>query len=172
MSPAIVITVGTDVHPFDRLVHWADRLVGDLGVDVLVQFGTSITPAAATGRDYIPHDELRSLMRGAACVVTHGGPASVMDARASHARPVVVPRDPARGEHVDGHQMAFADFIATRHDAVIAHSYEVLRDEAASQIEHPLPPALAQVGVAEGVQRFSELMDGLMGGQSRRRRRR
>jgi hypothetical protein len=48
------------------------------------------------------------LIRLADVVVLHGGPASIMEVRGLGKLPVVVPRDPRYGEHVDGHQLRFA----------------------------------------------------------------
>ena len=45
-------------------------------------------------------------------MVTHGGPASIIEVRRAGRLPIVVPRDPARGEHVDDHQQRFAHRLA------------------------------------------------------------
>ncbi len=110
--PFVFVTVGTDHHPFDRVVEWSDRLAAR-GLDVVVQYGTSRPPTVASGRDYLPIDELESLMRDAAAVVSHGGPATIMQVRDLGVVPIVVARDPAHGEHVDGHQMRFADRLSS-----------------------------------------------------------
>jgi UDP-N-acetylglucosamine transferase subunit ALG13 len=106
--PSVLVTVGTDHHPFDRLVGWADAYAATHDVDVIVQYGTSRAPTIAEGRDYLPIAELEARMRAAAAVVTHGGPATIMQVRDLGVLPIVVARDPAHGEHVDGHQMRFA----------------------------------------------------------------
>lgn len=109
MSGLIVASLGTDHHPFDRLVGWLDALAADLGADrVLVQHGHSVAPAVAGGRPFVPHAELLDLMVRAEVVVCHGGPGTLMDARHAGHVPVLVPRDPRHGEHVDHHQQRFA----------------------------------------------------------------
>ena len=106
---SVFVTVGTDHHPFQRLVDWADRLAAaDPGLTVTVQYGTAEPPRTATGHAALPHDAVVRLMRAADVVVAQGGPGGIMDARASGRLPVVVPRDPALGEHVDDHQQRFA----------------------------------------------------------------
>ena len=53
-------------------------------------------------------------MAAADVVVTHGGPATITEARRTGGTPVCVPRDPKLGEHVDDHQQRFARFLAER----------------------------------------------------------
>lgn len=113
MSALVVVLLGTDHHPFQRMVDWADevaRLRPDL--HLLVQHGTTSSPRVAEGRAFLPHAELMDLVRRAAAVACHGGPGTIMDARSAGHRPVCVPRDPALGEHVDGHQLRFAQLVA------------------------------------------------------------
>lgn len=106
---AIIVTVGTDHHPFDRLVNWVDQWANDHPeVDVLVQRGRSDAPRHARSEAFMDPGSLAEAMADADAVVCHGGPSSIMEARAAGHRPIVVPRDPALGEHVDGHQLRFA----------------------------------------------------------------
>lgn len=113
MRPLVLVLLGTDHHPFDRLVAWSDE-VADLRPDlrILVQHGASRAPRAAEGRAYLSHRELTELVATAAAVACHGGPGTIMDARGAGHVPVCVPRDPALGEHVDGHQLRFAALVA------------------------------------------------------------
>lgn len=110
MSPLVVALLGTDHHPFDRLVDWMDVLVTDQpDLTAVVQYGHSAAPVVAAGRPFFTHAELRELVTRADVVVCHGGPGTIMDARSGGHVPVCVPRDPERGEHVDGHQQRFAE---------------------------------------------------------------
>src|SRR5207342_3032116 len=103
--PLVLVQVGTDHHPFDRLVAWADTWAGaHPDVEVLVQHGRSRAPDVASGSAFLDRDTLTGLLESADVVVSHGGPATISEARAAGHRPVVVPRDPGRGEHVDDHQ--------------------------------------------------------------------
>jgi UDP-N-acetylglucosamine transferase subunit ALG13 len=111
--PLVLCMVGTDHHPFARLVAWCDTLAAARhDVDVVVQYGLSRPPEVAHGRDFLDHDELGSLLGRARVAISHGGPGSVSDIRAAGLHPIAVPRDPARGEHVDGHQIRFLDRMA------------------------------------------------------------
>lgn len=115
----VFVSVGTDVHPFDRVVAWVDRwLAAHPGARVLVQYGTSSRPTLAEGDSLLPYDMVQSEMAGAGVIVTHGGPATIREALARGVRPVVVPRDPAFGEHVDDHQLRFTRMLEERGDVV------------------------------------------------------
>jgi UDP-N-acetylglucosamine transferase subunit ALG13 len=107
--PSVVVTVGTDHHPFDRLVTWTDRwTTRHPDVTVFVQHGTAIPPEVAIGAALVDPADLAARVAGATAVVTHGGLSSIMETRAAGFLPLVVARDPAAGEHVDGHQQAFS----------------------------------------------------------------
>lgn len=119
--PLVVVSVGTDHHRFDRLVRWMDAwAVSNRSVRVIVQRGTAGATTCAESQPLVPHAELLALFAEATAVVTHGGPSTVMDAREVGRLPIVVPRDPALAEHVDGHQLAFADHLDRRGLAVVA----------------------------------------------------
>lgn len=126
-SRRIVVVVGTDHHPFDRAVAWADdwqrRHSAD---DVVIQFGRSRPPELATGHGFLAPDEVRAGMAAADVVITHGGPGTISDAQRSGHRPIVFPRDPARGEHVDDHQQRFAAWCAERGLVALAREVDDL----------------------------------------------
>ena len=137
-SPIVFATVGTDQHPFDRLVRWLDRVAaGNADLQCVVQFGTSSPPAFAAGIDYLNHDQLLGWIDRAAVVITHGGPASIIQVRERHGRPIVIPRDPRRGEHVDRHQMDFAAML----DRMGAVSIASSSDELAELVDQHLATA-------------------------------
>ena len=110
----VLALVGTDHHPFDRMVDWADAVAARLGgrADVVVQHGHTHAPHRAGGRPFWPRTELDELLALADVVICHGGPATIADARDAGHVPLCVPRDPELGEHVDGHQQRF---VATLH---------------------------------------------------------
>lgn len=111
----MVACLGTDQHPFPRLVRWLDDLAASHPeYEVVVQHGFSEAPRVSTGHAFMSYDSLFDLIVSADLTVCHGGPGTLMDAhRAGHV-PVVVPRDPQFGEHVDGHQLRFANAIERR----------------------------------------------------------
>ena len=93
-------------------------------------------------------------------VVSHGGPATISEARAAGHLPVVVPRDPAFGEHVDDHQKRFSAWLASK-GLVDRHtdeaSFLVALDEALERGR--TAGAEADAAVAASVERFGRLVD-------------
>lgn len=107
----VLVILGTDHHRFDRLVGWVDdflELAGNEGRTALVQHGSSAAPRRAKGVGIIAYDELQELMRCSTAVVSHGGPATMLEVRKQGRKPIVVPRDPVLSEHVDQHQQQFS----------------------------------------------------------------
>jgi UDP-N-acetylglucosamine transferase subunit ALG13 len=112
--PRVLVTVGTDVHPFDRLLSWAADFAREHPqlATWQVQHGWSRLPTPLEGTPFLAFDELHTAMAEAAVIVSHGGPGTIAEARRAGARPIVVPRQAAAGEHVDDHQQRFARRLA------------------------------------------------------------
>ena len=108
-GPYVLVVVGTDVHRFDRLVGWLERWhAARPGVRLVLQYGHSRPPALPEATPFLGHEELQRAMAEATLVVSHGGPATITEARRTGHLPIVVPRDPAHDEHVDNHQQLFS----------------------------------------------------------------
>lgn len=111
----IAVLVGTDHHPFARLISWADTwAAAHPDDDVVVQYGHSPAPQIARGDAFLPPSDLASLIEVSDIVVVHGGPATISGARAAGHLPIVFPRDPHEGEHVDDHQQRFSRWSDAR----------------------------------------------------------
>ena len=109
----VVCFVGTDHHPFERLVSWCDALATSRpDVDVVVQHGLTSPPRVASGKQFFSKEELVTQLGQARVAISHGGPGLISEIRTAGLQPIVVPRDPARGEHIDGHQLRFVDRMA------------------------------------------------------------
>ncbi len=79
--PLVFVTVGTDHHPFDRLIQWVDTWLeqrGDGEVDCVIQSGTSARPTRTESTDYLDAEAMAGLMDKANVVVCHGGPGTIM----------------------------------------------------------------------------------------------
>jgi UDP-N-acetylglucosamine transferase subunit ALG13 len=107
----IVVTIGTNEQPFDRLVRAAAALGGE--EPLLVQYGASRVPhGRGEWVDFLSFDELAERAAEARVVVCHAGVGSIMLARRCGHRPVVVPRRHHLGEAVDDHQLFLARRLA------------------------------------------------------------
>jgi UDP-N-acetylglucosamine transferase subunit ALG13 len=169
-EPLIFTTVGTDHHPFDRLVDWVDGWLldrnGRYRARCLIQSGESQHPAVAEWTNYLSYDELQSAIGQAAAVVCHGGPATIMECRRQGLIPVVVPRSRELGEHVDDHQVLFARWLAARQEIRLVSTREQLwnlLDRAVAEPQAFRSPREAMM-VEETVKRFSNLVDELLAG--------
>jgi UDP-N-acetylglucosamine transferase subunit ALG13 len=103
----ILVTVGTNEQPFDRLVRAAAEL--DVGEPLFVQHGSSGVPHGhGTWVDFLSYEELSEQVACARAVVCHAGVGSIMLARRHGLCPFVVPRRLHLGEAVDDHQLSLA----------------------------------------------------------------
>jgi UDP-N-acetylglucosamine transferase subunit ALG13 len=117
--PLVFVTVGTDHHPFNRLVQWVDGWAASHpDIEVVIQHGEASCPTHADARAYLTHSELFGYIRRAAVIVSHGGPATIAEAWNVGLIPIVAPRGHSLGEHVDNHQQAFAAVLAAREQVI------------------------------------------------------
>ena len=135
-KPRTVVSLGTDYHPFDRLVLWMDEWVKQQPDprSCIVQHGFSRAPHFAQGITMVSHQEILNLYTSAKVVVVQGGPGSIFDALSTGHIPIAVPRRAQLKEVVDDHQVEFTRQMARQGFAVIAETKESLWAE----LEHAL----------------------------------
>jgi UDP-N-acetylglucosamine transferase subunit ALG13 len=165
MQPLVFVTVGTDHHPFDRLIDWIEQWPARPQADLVLQYGSSRPIEGATCRELLDPDQMQSLLHSADAVVCAGGPSTVMDARHAGRRPIVVPRRASLGEHVDDHQAAFARHLEREGLAVVADSFADLTlalDRAFVDPQaHRIPSGQA---APAAIRRIGDLVDDLVAG--------
>ncbi len=133
----VLVLLGSGHHPFTRLVTWVDTYAAERRhTRVAVQHGQSPPPMTAHGHASLDRDELRDLLQRADVVVTHGGAATISEARRSGHRPIVVARDPELDEHIDDHQLRLVSRLDT--------AGMVLACASQQQLAATLDKALAQ----------------------------
>ncbi len=78
-------------------------------------------------------------------MVAHVGPATVAEARALGKIPIVVPRDPRAGEHVDDHQQRYGERLAEARQVMLVRDVETLPDAVLRhrELTRVLPPPTA-----------------------------
>ena len=145
----ILVTLGTHPQPMDRLIVALDGLLASGAVDDEIIITGPICgrqPSLARALGIQPYDVLVGWARTATAIVTHGGPASI-----GHS-PVIVPRDPAFGEHVDDHQIRFANWLAERRNVTVVRDMgkleEALRGTLSRQANTPLSPPIPVEAIA------------------------
>lgn len=158
----ILVTVGTDFHPFQRLVTWADDFAARHPEhEVFIQYGAARPPDHGERSRLLDHAQLQTEIARADAVVCHGGPATITDIRRSGLVPVCVPRDPSYQEHVDGHQLSFVEHLAEA--GIVVAGIEIDRldslvDDALARTRFALTRG---DGVPLGVRNVGELITGL-----------
>jgi UDP-N-acetylglucosamine--N-acetylmuramyl-(pentapeptide) pyrophosphoryl-undecaprenol N-acetylglucosamine transferase len=150
------VAVGTHGQPHDRLL----RIVGDavergvLPRPVFAQIG----PASWSGRgvetvDWLTRDEMDRRLADAQVIVCHAGAGIISSALRAGRRPLVVPRDAARGEHVDDHQRQLAAKLAEWGLIVSLDEHLTARDVEAALSPLRTPAELADAPSAADVLR-------------------
>jgi UDP-N-acetylglucosamine transferase subunit ALG13 len=199
---AVLVSVGTDKHRFDRLMSWLEEWYASRPdrPETLVQYGRSRQPAIPGAVAFLDHDGLQAAMARARVVVTHGGPASITEARRHGHVPVVVPRNPDLGEHVDNHQQLFSVRMAELGVIRLCTTPDELADALAEGLDgsgvapgltlggSPSPGDISEISpgkerdadervvgvgdddVGAAVVRVGEIVDGLLAGDRPRRR--
>jgi UDP-N-acetylglucosamine--N-acetylmuramyl-(pentapeptide) pyrophosphoryl-undecaprenol N-acetylglucosamine transferase len=101
------VAVGTHPVPYRRLLDMvaAAAAGGVLPAPVVAQTGAADWRAPGVETiPWLPRAELERRVAAAQVVVCHGGAGIVSSALAAGRRPLVLPREAARGEHFDDHQ--------------------------------------------------------------------
>ncbi|HEX5017416.1 MAG TPA: glycosyltransferase [Actinomycetes bacterium] len=155
----ILVTVGTDHHPFQRLVDWADSFAERHPEhEVFVQYGSARPPRSAEQSRLLDHAQLLTEIARADVVVCHGGPATITDVRRSGLQPVCVPRDPRFGEHVDEHQLLFADRLGKAGLIDTRTGITKLDDAVHQALDRPRSDPTSVTDIPEGVRRVGQLV--------------
>jgi UDP-N-acetylglucosamine transferase subunit ALG13 len=163
--PRVFVTVGTDHHPFDRLIDWTRRwLARNPGADVFIQSGSTAVPRGTEGEAFLGHREMAERIETATCAVCHGGPGTIMAVLDSGKKPIVVPRRSSLGEHVDDHQVRFTARLADSGLIVLAEDEgrfdDALDGAIAGTLDLTVPPREERLGPT--LRRVGDLLDGLL----------
>jgi len=161
----VLVTLGTDHHPFARLVEWVDRWAADHPAAVcVVQHGPAPPPRHAEGHPTLDPAVIGNLAARARVVVGHAGPGTVLDARSAGRLPVIVPRRAHLGEVVDDHQVTFGRWMDERGQARCVEDEDALRAHIDAAVADPAAYAVAvdDGAVPAAVTLFGELVDGVL----------
>ena len=128
----IFVTVGTHEQPFDRLLKWIEKMVEEkiINEEVIIQKGyTDYEPKNCKSYKLIGYSEMQKYISEARIVITHGGPSSFIAPLTVGKIPIVVPRKKEFNEHVNNHQVEFANEVANRmKNILVANNDEELID--------------------------------------------
>jgi len=143
MTTRVFVTVGTDHHPFTRLIDWVDDWAAEQeDVHLVVQHGATRPSRHGINHELLGSDEIAAQYVEADLVVSQVGPGTIADANRAGHQPIVVPRDPNLGEVVDDHQVAFGDFMTARGRCVSVQSRADLVAQLEAGLAAPAVPDL------------------------------
>lgn len=129
----IFVTVGTHEQQFNRLVSKIDELVekGVIEDEVFIQTGYSTyEPKNCMWSKLISYEQMKEYIERASLVITHGGPASFIAPLQVGKIPIVVPRQAAFDEHVNDHQIEFAEKVsAIQNNIIVVRDIEQLEEK-------------------------------------------
>jgi UDP-N-acetylglucosamine transferase subunit ALG13 len=111
----IFVIMGMEVHPFDRLARAIDDLQASAGgaEDYFVQLGAcTYQPRHARFQRFLSFGQICQAIRQATVVITHAGAGSTLVCIQQGKHPIMVPRRARWGEHVDEHQVPFAEKLS------------------------------------------------------------
>lgn len=118
----IFVTVGTHEQPFNRLIQKVDELKRDgvITENVIMQTGFSTyEPKYCEYGKLYPYITMQQMVKDARIVITHGGPSSFIMPLQIGKIPIVVPRQKDFNEHVNNHQVEFAEAVKDRYGNII-----------------------------------------------------
>ena len=129
----ILVTVGTEKFPFNRLMEWIDNLIQQNLIQlnqeqIVIQYGScTVTPRRTNNFSVLPSEEFENILAQARLIIAHCGEGTI-DLLSHIKKPfILVPRNSQYREHVDNHQMELADELA-KQGVSIANSYQDLAE--------------------------------------------
>jgi UDP-N-acetylglucosamine transferase subunit ALG13 len=127
--------------PFDRLVKAMDSYAKQSKEKIVIQKGTSrLETKAAVSFSFANDNDMDSLFQEATVVVAHAGIGTILDARRSKKKIVLVPRCREFGEHSNDHQFEIARALNNSDGVWVVENVDDLPKAIASAIEsHTLP---------------------------------
>ena len=123
------VSVGNARQPFKRLLEGIVTIASRLPQPVIVQHGhTPFGCSVCKSVDFMDMNEFVQNVRSAELLIMHAGAGSVIHAIESGKVPVVMPRRVSLAEHVDDHQVEFAEALSEAGKVVMVENPEELED--------------------------------------------
>jgi UDP-N-acetylglucosamine transferase subunit ALG13 len=125
----ILVIMGMEVHPFDRLARAVDELAARdaLSEEFFVQLGSCrYEPKTARFERYLSFGALCEKIVESSVVITHAGAGATLTCIQQGKSPIMVPRRAQHGEHVDDHQLPFTEKMQNIGLASVVHEMSEL----------------------------------------------
>ena len=119
----ILITVGTEKFPFNRLMKWVEQLIAKDYIssqeEIIVQYGScTYIPHGTKAYTLLPEAKFEALLSQARLIIAHCGEGTIDTLAKINVPYILVPRSYEWGEHVDDHQIELADALAEQGIAI------------------------------------------------------
>ena len=147
----IVVTLGTGLHPFNRLVQNLEFIIPP-GVQVLWQTGcTPLADGTLSPTAELPAAILDREMAQADAVIGHSGCGTALSALSAGKIPILSPRTARHGELVDDHQREIAVWLSERGLALLREPgtiswHDICKVARVKARSKPNPPRLMLAG--------------------------
>jgi UDP-N-acetylglucosamine transferase subunit ALG13 len=111
----ILVTVGTEQYPFNRLMQWVETLLNHdlIQEEIIVQYGTcTLLPTGAKVYKVLKEEQFQELIEQARVIIAHCGEGTVLLLDSFEKPFILVPRSHTFKEHIDNHQVEMALALA------------------------------------------------------------
>ncbi len=133
----IFVTVGMHSAGFDRLIRAMDRIASKIDEPVVMQIGsTSYEPQHAEFFRFATYEEMQDLNRQSRLVVCQAA-TSILTALEQGTPVIAVPRQKRYGEHIDDHQVEFAQALAELIGINVILNVDELQPDLVSEVTIP-----------------------------------
>ena len=123
LAVSTLVSVGNALQPFPRMLDAVCAIAHTLPQPVIVQYGhTPFNCQGCQAHDFLDMPTFEDHMAKAELVILHGGAGSVINAIRAGKVPVIVPRRAEFAEHINNHQVEFAQLLAKQGRVVLVEN--------------------------------------------------
>jgi len=120
------VSIGNAKQVFPRLLNEVAMIASRLPQPVIVQHGhTPFECSVCKAKAFMKMEEFAEHVRDASLLIMHAGAGSIINAIESGKVPVVMPRRVSLGEHINDHQVEFAEALAKAGRVIMAETGEL-----------------------------------------------
>ena len=115
----ITVTCGTIPYPFDRIIQWIKAILEQdiLEETIYIQYGVAdissiINHPLVKAKSLLPFEEMKAVLVNSRLIIAHAGQGTTRKLVAMNKPFIIVPRRAEYGEHIDNHQLEFAQSVS------------------------------------------------------------